>query len=555
MKYLKMLFIITMCLNTAMTAYAQDNITVFGTSNSFYAIRTDGCLYETIYREELHTDKNDLDYDYNYIKPKDMTGNKVTDDVISISDNFLLKEDGTVWEMRTDTDVPFYVMNDVKSISASSALLMIKNDSALWGVGNNTYGQLAQGTMKKSLKTQITENMQYKNLTKCTPENFEEPVKIMDDVKTALIIDYVSVVLKNDGTVWTFGYDQGSGMLGIGERWLTNNKPTQILSGIKEIFLSGKAAFALDYDNTLWRWGSNYIGYAGGDYTVKAPERYIENVKTATNMQGYNLVIKSDNSMWLYGDTSSDGGIISEKPLKLYDNVVSAIGLNEYTGEIDRVLVLTENRDLLLLTIPVKYGTTGLNFEKIMGNVKLPNDIPPQKQFTDISDKSDEVEQAVNSLAKSGIINGTSETEFSPDKPITRAEIAALLLRMTTKNIEDSNGDFIDVTPNKWYYDIAGTSKKYNIVVGFDDNTFRGDNEITKLQLISLSARTLTSEKDIVIDKESANYSDIPEWAQNDIAIAEQEGLINIKNELKDIDEPMTRGEAAIILYRLYEKI
>lgn len=72
---------------------------------------------------------------------------------------------------------------------------------------------------------------------------------------------------------------------------------------------------------------------------------------------------------------------------------------------------------------------------------------------------------------------------------------------------------------------------------------------------MSLVSRVLRNEKNIEI-KENVNVlSDIPEWAKDDIALAEQEGLINIKNELKDIDEPMTRGKAAVILYRLYEKI
>lgn len=376
MRYLKTILLFIIFLLFSSNAYAVDNTTVCECpDSSFYVIKTDGCLYKTTYKEEFSTGKNDWDYDYNYINPKDMVSQKLADNIISVSYGNILKEDGTVWKFGGNIDAPVYIMDDVKSISASSALLMVKNDNTLWGVGNNTYGQLAQGTMEKTLEVQIAENMRHKNRTKCDPESFEEPVKIMDDVKTALIIDCVSVVLKNDGTVWTFGRDSGGGTLGIGGRWLTNNEPTQILEGIKEIFLSGEAAFALDYNNTLWRWGSNYIGYAGGDYTVKIPQKYIENVKTVTNMQGYNLVVKNDNSLWLYGDTSSDGGVISEKPLKLYDNVVSVTGLNEYTEETDRVLVLTENRDLLLLKIPVEYGTTEFNFEKIMGDVRLPNDL------------------------------------------------------------------------------------------------------------------------------------------------------------------------------------
>ena len=100
--------------------------------------------------------------------------------------------------------------------------------------------------------------------------------------------------------------------------------------------------------------------------------------------------------------------------------------------------------------------------EKIMYNVRLPYEEPKNIAFSDITSKTDEEQNAIKHLAKAGIIEGTSETEFSPDKPITRAEIAALLLRMTAKNDKEGNGGFEDVTADKWYYDTAGASRKYN---------------------------------------------------------------------------------------------
>ena len=293
----------------------------------------------------------------------------------------------------------------------------------------------------------------------------------------------------------------------------------------------------------------------------KTPIEYVNDVKAVNSHWGFNLILKTDNTLWIYGDSETTktgytcyptGMDFKDLPVKICDDVNSVSEWKDATSH--KTLILKNNGELF--EFDLAEGKQGYIPEykiiKITDGIKICKTAEP---FVDIESKSDEVKKSVNSLTKAGIIEGTGETEFSPDKPITRAEIAALLLRMSAKTDEDGNGDFVDVTPDKWYYNTAGVSKKYGIVSGFEDNTFCGDEAVSTIQLVSLVSRVLRNEKNIEI-KENVNVlSDIPEWAKDDIALAEQEGLINIKNELKDIDEPMTRGKAAVILYRLYEKI
>ncbi|MCI8405308.1 MAG: hypothetical protein HFE49_10485, partial [Clostridia bacterium] len=68
--------------------------------------------------------------------------------------------------------------------------------------------------------------------------------------------------------------------------------------------------------------------------------------------------------------------------------------------------------------------------------------------------------------------------------------------------------------------------------------------------------RVLRNES-VFVDEEvnSKAYANIPDWAVEDIALAEQEGLISAEKDLISLNEDMTRGEAAVILYRLYNKI
>ena len=556
---IKKKFIIILCiLLFSMSVYAEGDDTIHyktidtnAFEDSYSVIKTDGTLYQIPY---MKFDKEDLIE----LTLNEMIPVKIAEDVKSVSAYCVLKEDGTVWEWwERDGEDPGFIMieEDAKSISSSGAQLIVKNDDTLWGKGSNKWGQLAQGTMDKSLDEQIAEDAKWKNDTMCSPEYFDETIKIMDDVKMALAENAVSVVLKNDGTVWTFGRDSGCATLGIGGKWLVNNEPTKILSEMKEIFLKGGAGFAIDNDDTLWRWGSNYIGYAGGNHgDLLIPEKYIENVKYATNMPGYNLIIKTDNSLWIYGNTDKDNGDIgytsSDKPIKVADDVAYVAGFQQWYFDNDRILVLKENGDLLLFAIPLSEDKKPYEIGKIMSNVRLPDEEIVNVNFIDISNKSKEEQKAINSLAKAGIINGVSETEFLPDKSMTRAEIAALLLRMTAEEESEGNGGFYDVSSDDWYCGVASKSAELGIVKGFEDNTFRGEDTISKLQFVSLVSRTLEKERGWEY-KTNDNLS-VPDWAKEDISLAISEGIIS---ENENLDGDITRSEAAVILYKLYDLI
>jgi alpha-tubulin suppressor-like RCC1 family protein len=73
------------------------------------------------------------------------------------------------------------------------------------------------------------------------------------------------MALLNDGTVWTWGYND-SGQLGDGT-YNTSNKPTQVsnLTGnaVKAIAAGGWHAVALLHDGSIWTWGRNNVGQLG----------------------------------------------------------------------------------------------------------------------------------------------------------------------------------------------------------------------------------------------------------------------------------------------------
>ena len=184
-----------------------------------------------------------------------------------------------------------------------------------------------------------------------------------------------------------------------------------------------------------------------------------------------------------------------------------------------------------------------------------------QKDFTDIANKSAEMQSAIRYLASKGIINGDTDTTFSPDASISRAEIAALIVRALGKLDSSATNSFTDVTTANWYYSAAGSSQRLGIITGYEDNTFRGTTAINKEQIVAVAARVLISEMNYKTPGDTATYlskySDtVVTWAQPQVALATKENLVVYRTDgTFSGARNMTRGDAAIIIYRLFQKI
>ena len=534
-------------ITSAPAAFAEDAVnTPYKTIDSYgdyvYAIKTDGDLYRWSYDREN----------------KSCTSHgKVAEDVKIISKNYFLKNDGTLW--RIHDEGPFFVMDSVADISANGYhALIIKTDGSLWGLGRNRYGQLAQGEMSMSVDEQLGRERRYNLYSKCEPDYFDDPVFIMDDVYQAAALSENSIVLKKDGSVWSFGGDI-AGETGIGYYYVTNNVPTKILDGAIGIFANCLSSFAVMNDGTVWRWGTIYSGYAGigEDQMVTTPQPYIKNARYAYNGHGYNLVIKNDQSLYMYGNTEdSETLLIDDRqcidvPYKICDNVVSIAG-TEYIA--DHLNFILDNKQAMY-SVEISDDSEVI-FNKIANNIGGAN--KSNATFSDIEDLSEDTKESIQKLYKAGIVKGLEPTKFYPDKNINRAETAALLLRMTGKSNESADAEFSDVSSDSWYYNTVGVCQKYGIIDGYDDNTFRSEESVSDLQLVMLAARTLGSEGTAAESdpKQTIRLPDnIPAWAAGDITSAIKYGLIT-EEEAGELSETgMTRGEAAIILYRLYNII
>ncbi|MGN7479368.1 S-layer homology domain-containing protein [Solibacillus silvestris] len=112
--------------------------------------------------------------------------------------------------------------------------------------------------------------------------------------------------------------------------------------------------------------------------------------------------------------------------------------------------------------------------------------------FTDLSTNSTYY-GAVAAIVQAGIMNGTGDGKFEPGKPLTRAQMAKILVEAysLTGTID---AKFKDVSAKHWAYDYIHTLAANKITTGYEDNTFKPSVEVSRMHFSLFLYRTITKE-------------------------------------------------------------
>ena len=129
--------------------------------------------------------------------------------------------------------------------------------------------------------------------------------------------------------------------------------------------------------------------------------------------------------------------------------------------------------------------------------VKLINDLfgftETAKIFFDDVNKDSWYYEEVQKAYKTGDIIGVSETQFSPDDNITREQAAIIISRLLDMKGNDKGADgFYDSSKiSSWAKEYVGAVAEYNLIKGYEDNTFKPQNNIKRAEAVVLLDRIL----------------------------------------------------------------
>ena len=164
-------------------------------------------------------------------------------------------------------------------------------------------------------------------------------------------------------------------------------------------------------------------------------------------------------------------------------------------------------------------------------------------------------------LAARGIVKGVSDSRFAPDKKVTRAEFAAMLVRALNLENVEYNGEFIDVSKTDWFSSEVATAARAGIIKGTDEKRFNPNDNITRQEMAIMAVnayRMLCGENGYFEDNLSqfTDANEISPWAREHVN--EAVGLSIIRGTPQKTINPKgtaTRAEAAQVIYNLIKVI
>lgn len=176
------------------------------------------------------------------------------------------------------------------------------------------------------------------------------------------------------------------------------------------------------------------------------------------------------------------------------------------------------------------------------------DDMPYVNPFTDVQE-GEWYYDALMWAGKNGIVNGT---EFDPSGRATRAQALTFLWRASgspASNLPMS--PYIDVTPDKYFYQPVLWSFEHGLVATAEDGRFHADDTLNRAQAITFLYRAVDSE-DFDLEQSFSDvkpgdwYYDAANWAYGAGVVGRNE------NFTFEGDAPVTRAQFVTFMHRAF---
>ncbi|TXK83828.1 S-layer homology domain-containing protein [Paenibacillus sp. N3.4] len=166
--------------------------------------------------------------------------------------------------------------------------------------------------------------------------------------------------------------------------------------------------------------------------------------------------------------------------------------------------------------------------------------------------------EAILAAVKQGFVEGYPDQTFRPNNNVSRSEFVAMLIRAL--KIQPTGGSSLPFTDADqipdWSKPFVSEAVKLGIVSGYEDNSFRSADPISRAELAVMIVKAFGLQVDWSAKASFADANDIPSWAVPHVAAAADAGFIQGRgNNLFAPNDKATRAEVVnLILSMLKHK-
>ena len=161
----------------------------------------------------------------------------------------------------------------------------------------------------------------------------------------------------------------------------------------------------------------------------------------------------------------------------------------------------------------------------------------------------------VAETAREGILSGTSESRFSPRRPLTRAMAVTALYRMAGSPEVQGPSGFSDVPEEAWYAGAVTWACEEGIAQGFRNGTFRPKGSVRREELLTFLYRyaegTQGRQEAPPIPETFTDQADLSPWARDAVAWGVAQGLVQgTRQDTLSPRERTLRAQGAVLFQR-----
>ncbi|WP_411348342.1 S-layer homology domain-containing protein [Paenibacillus sp. WLX2291] len=186
--------------------------------------------------------------------------------------------------------------------------------------------------------------------------------------------------------------------------------------------------------------------------------------------------------------------------------------------------------------------------------------VQSSKTFPDVA--SSWSKDDVTDMASRLIVNG-EDGNFVPDREVTRAEFAAMLVRALGLADEQSSHLPKDVHTSDWYAGVVGTAINHGLIEGYNDGNFRPNQYITREEAAMIMSHAMdytgqsTTLSDSQVQQQLNRFSDrkqVSNWAKKAVAATAKSAIVQGNQGRFEPQSHVTRAQAASMIRRLLQK-
>ncbi|WP_411552771.1 serine hydrolase [Paenibacillus lautus] len=165
----------------------------------------------------------------------------------------------------------------------------------------------------------------------------------------------------------------------------------------------------------------------------------------------------------------------------------------------------------------------------------------------------------IEGAVAASLVNGSSETTFAPERPISRAEAASMLARSLRLKPGLASPPFHDIPADRWYAADVAAAYASGIVSGRSESVFDPYSPVSRAELAAMMTRAYEYVHGPLPGYDDGlsfqDASEIPDWSRESILKAVQLDFVNgYSDDTFRPDSVASRAETLKMIVRLLSK-